>query len=85
VLALLSAPSNQAGVSISEMALKTGINANRLHKWIRAGQQSSRSAAAAAVEPALPAFMPVLQIDSAASHDQKRPATTPAPVHAPSP
>ena len=73
------------GVSISGMALKAGINANQLHKWIRAGQQSFRPATAVAVEPALPAFMPVLQIDSAPLEDQKRPATAPPPAPAPSP
>ncbi|MBC7415298.1 MAG: transposase, partial [Herminiimonas sp.] len=27
------------GVSISRMALKAGINANQLRKWIRSGQR----------------------------------------------
>ena len=71
------------GVSISGMALKAGINANQLHTWIRSGRQSPRPAAGA-VEPALPAFMPVLQIDSATS-DLKRPATAPPPAPSPSP
>jgi transposase len=73
------------GVSISGMALKAGINANQLHKWIRAGQQSSRPTTAVAVEPALPAFMPVLQIESAPSQDQKRPAPAQPPAPSPSP
>lgn len=73
------------GVSISEMALKAGINANQLHKWIRSGQQSPRPATAVAVEPALPAFMPVLQIEAAASQDQKRPVTPTPPAPSLSP
>lgn len=73
------------GVSISGMALKAGINANQLHKWIRSGQQLSRPATALTVEPAPPAFMPVLQIDSAPSQDQKRPAAVQSPAPSPSP
>ena len=37
------------GVSISGMALKAGVNGNQLHKWICAGQQSSRPAAVVVV------------------------------------
>ena len=72
------------GVSISGMALKAGINANQLHKWIRSGHQSCRLAAAVAVEPA-PAFMPVLQIENTSSQDQKRPGPVPLPAPSPSP
>lgn len=64
------------GVSISGMALKAGINANQLHKWIRSGQQPFLTAKAVTVEPTPPAFMPVLQIESAPLEDQQRPATT---------
>jgi transposase len=81
---LLIAACLRPGVSISGMALKAGVNANQLHKWIRASQQPSRRAAVAG-EPAPPVFMPVLQIDRAASQDQMRPATALPPAHAPSP
>ena len=67
------------GVSISGMALKAGINANQLHKWIRSGQRSYLPAAPVAVEPA-PAFMPVVQIDSAPPQAEKRPVTAQPPV-----
>ena len=59
------------GMSIARMALKAGIDANQLHKWIRSGQRSYLPAAPVAVEP-VPAFMPVVQIDSAPPQDQKR-------------
>ena len=48
------------GVSISGMALKAGVNANQLHKWIR--DDESESAVAGAAEPEAPAFMPVLTL-----------------------
>ena len=69
------------GASISGMALKAGINANQLHKWIRSGQRSSVPAVVVMVEPARSAFMPMLQIDSASLQDQKQqvPARAPAP------
>ena len=70
------------GVSISGMALKAGINANQLHKWIRSGQRSSLPVAAVTVEPAL-AFMPVVQIDSTPPQAHKRPATAQPPAIAP--
>ncbi|MDP9108332.1 MAG: transposase [Pseudomonadota bacterium] len=70
------------GVSISGMALKAGVNANQLHKWIRSGQRSHLPAAPVRGEP-VPAFMPVVQIDSVP--DQKRPATAPPPARVPSP
>ncbi len=63
------------GVSISGMALKAGINANQLHKWIRSGRRSHLPAAAVAAEPAAPAFMPVLQVECTVPQAQKRPAT----------
>lgn len=53
------------GVSISGMALKAGVNANPLHKWIR-GRGCGPALAGAGDsdnKPALPAFMPVVAID----------------------
>ena len=67
------------GVSISGMALKAGINANQLHKWIRSGQRSYLPAAPVAAEPA-PAFLPVVQIDSAPPQAERRPVTAQPPV-----
>jgi transposase len=48
------------GVSISGMALKAGINANQLHKWLRAGQPGWLPVVTA--EPAPPAFVPVAEV-----------------------
>ncbi|HJW57938.1 MAG TPA: transposase [Burkholderiaceae bacterium] len=53
------------GVSVSGMALKAGINANQLRKWIRARQHIELPAGMEAVEPAPSAFIPVVQIESA--------------------
>ncbi|AOE91773.1 IS66 family insertion sequence hypothetical protein (plasmid) [Ralstonia solanacearum] len=53
------------GVSISGMALKAGVNANQLHKWIR-GRGCGPALATAGdsgSELVLPAFMPVVAID----------------------
>ena len=47
------------GVSLSGMALKAGINANQLRKWIRRSERREK------VQRSLPAFMPVIAVDSA--------------------
>jgi transposase len=56
----------QPGVSISGMALKAGINANQLHKWIRGrGCGSKRGDEVAAIdndELAPSAFVPVVAV-----------------------
>lgn len=49
----------QPGVSVSRMALKAGVNANQLRKWIRGNTRRE------AVQPPLPAFVPVVAIDDA--------------------
>jgi transposase len=65
------------GVSISGMALKAGINANQLRKWIlQSRKQTSLACATQALAPS-PAFIPVRQIDSPAPYTQQRHA----PVH----
>jgi transposase len=81
---LLIAACLRPGASISGLALKAGINANQLHKWIRADQRSCLPATAVALEPVLPAFMPVLQIASAAQQAPKRPAIVQPSAPAPS-
>lgn len=48
------------GVSISGMALKAGVNANQLYKWIRDDERES--AVAGSTESEAPAFMPVLTL-----------------------
>lgn len=65
----------QPGVSISGMALKAGINANQLRKWIlRSRKQASLACVTQALAPS-PAFIPVRQIDSPAPHKQQRRAS----------
>lgn len=49
------------GVSISGMALKAGVNANQLHKWIREHERAG-AAVMDNVEPAPSAFVPVVAI-----------------------
>lgn len=49
----------QPDVSLSGMALKAGINANQLRKWIRRSEQRK------AVLRTLPAFVPVVAVDGA--------------------
>jgi transposase len=68
----------QPGVSISGMALKAGINANQLRKWLlQSRKQTSLACVTQALAPP-PAFMPVRQIDSPLPPHQQRHA----PVHA---
>lgn len=50
------------GVSISGMALKAGINANQLHKWIRDVEREGAVDAIAAAACLEPAFMPVVTL-----------------------
>lgn len=45
----------QSGASVSGTALKAGINANQLRKWIREYRDSAQA------RGALPAFVPVVQ------------------------
>lgn len=63
----------QPGVSISGMALKAGVNANQLRKWLL---QSRKEASLACVTQA-PAFVPVRQVDSPVPHHQQH-----TPMHA---
>jgi len=62
----------QPGMSISGMALKAGINAHQLRKWIlQSCKQTSLPCVTQALAPP-PAFMPVRQVDSPAPHTQQR-------------
>jgi len=73
----------QPGISISGMALKAGINANQLRKWLL---QSRRQAPPAAVSQAcapLPAFLPVRQVDAVASLTPERHAAVPTSTLSP--
>src|SRR5262245_61604417 len=52
----------QPGASVAGTALKAGINAKQLHKWIRLHQAATEAAAADSAEPALPAFVRVVEV-----------------------
>jgi transposase len=60
----------QPGVSVAGMALKAGVNANQLRKWMR------RSEPRETALPPLPAFLPVVAIDDIGA---SRAATPPLP------
>ena len=49
----------QPGASIAGLALKAGVNANQLHKWIQLRERANAAAATASVEPWPSAFVPV--------------------------
>jgi transposase len=54
------------GVSVSSMALKAGVNANQLRRWIRAdGKTPEDTPAILVIENAPTAFVPVVEIGAA--------------------
>jgi transposase len=55
----------QPGVSLSGLALKAGVNANQLHKWVRLHEQSN-APAREDMAGAWSAFVPVVAIDDPA-------------------
>lgn len=56
----------QPGASIAGLALKAGVNANQLHKWIHLRERANRAAATASVEPLPSAFVPVVTVGQVA-------------------
>ncbi len=56
----------QPGASIAELALKAGVNANRLHKWIQLRECANAAAATASVEPLPSAFVSVVTVNEVA-------------------
>lgn len=66
----------QPGASIAGLALKAGVNANQLHKWIQLRERTDAAAATASVEPLLSAFVPVVTVDEVAPM-----RTNPEPVN----
>jgi transposase len=62
----------QPGVSVAQMALEHGLNANLLRKWIRQHQQEQGDGVATAVAgSAMPAFVPVVAVNHVDSVDMK--------------
>ena len=70
------------GVSVAGMALKAGVNANQLRKWISLDRTKTRSRRARRPAPvSTPAFVPVLEVVDAgpvhlASLSDSQPAVT---------
>jgi transposase len=56
----------QPGASIAGLALKAGVNANQLHKWIQLRERTNVTAATASVEALPSAFVPVVTINEVA-------------------
>ncbi|BCL86244.1 IS66-like element accessory protein TnpA [Ralstonia pseudosolanacearum] len=69
----------QPGVSLSGMALKAGVNANQLHKWVYGRGRRRRNEAAAADDDAntQPAFIPVVTMGDTPVPASVKPARTP--------
>jgi transposase len=57
----------QPGASIAGLALKAGLNANQLHKWIRLREQADSAAATADAEAAASSFVPVMTLSDTVS------------------
>ncbi len=55
----------QPGASIAGLALKAGVNANQLHKWIQLRERAN-AAATVSVEPLPSAFVPVVTVGEVA-------------------
>ncbi|WP_405126854.1 IS66-like element accessory protein TnpA [Ralstonia pseudosolanacearum] len=68
----------QPGVSLSGMALKAGVNANQLHKWVYGRGRRRRNEAAAAGDDASTrsAFVPVVAMGDTAVPALVKPART---------
>lgn len=81
------------GVSLSGMALKAGVNANQLHKWLSDDERARAQSAIHAIVNAEPAFVPVVTLAEVAQPAQaadelatvvRRDAAAP-PLRAPAP
>jgi transposase len=70
----------EPGASVAGLALKHGVNANLLRKWIKLHQQRLAEASTQSL-PAEPAFVPVVRVSSeqALVEIERRPATSCAP------
>ncbi|WP_118186213.1 IS66-like element accessory protein TnpA [Paraburkholderia phosphatilytica] len=66
----------QPGASIAGLALKAGVNANQLHKWIQLRERANAAAAMVSVEALPSAFVPVVTVGEVAPM-----RTNPEPVN----
>ncbi|ACR29045.1 MULTISPECIES: IS66-like element accessory protein TnpA [Burkholderiaceae] len=64
----------QPGASIAGLALKAGVNANQLHKWIHLRERTSGTALTTTRKPAPSAFVPVVTVNDVMSVAQRAPA-----------
>ncbi|WP_100249382.1 IS66-like element accessory protein TnpA [Paraburkholderia ginsengiterrae] len=67
----------QPGASIAGLALKAGVNANQLHKWIQLCERANAAAVTVAGKPAPSAFVPVVTLSNAMPVPQRECAPTP--------
>jgi transposase len=68
----------QPDVSVASLALRHGVNANLLRKWVAAHRwQQSNVVAAGAIEPAAKAFVPVVELCGVASPPKPPPVQHP--------
>ena len=63
----------QPGASIAGLALKAGVNANQLHKWIRLRERTTGTALTTAGKSAPSAFVPVMTVNDVMSVAQREP------------
>ncbi|MGF6979987.1 transposase [Paraburkholderia sp. JPY465] len=70
----------QPGASLAGLALKAGVNANLLRKWVRKHQEKGNAAARPVREEGLTAFAPVVEVDSVESALSVKSEPSVAPV-----
>lgn len=66
----------EPGASLAGLALKAGVNANLLRKWVRKYQEKSEAVASPVCAKAMTAFAPVVEVSAGAALSVK----TEAPV-----
>jgi transposase len=75
----------QPGVSLASLALRHGVNANLLRKWVRKHQEKYSSGAATDVIESVPsAFAPVIEIGRVDTQPVQQPRLPPPRPPAPS-
>lgn len=73
----------QPGISISGMALKAGINANQLRKWLLQARRQAPLATVSQSCAPLPTFLPVRRADAVALQAPERHSVAPTSSLAP--
>jgi transposase len=70
----------QPGASLAGLALKAGVNANLLRKWVRKHQEKDNAAARPVHEERLTAFAPVVEVSGVESALSVKPEPSVAPA-----